>query len=181
MGELKRLKNFSKREMPNKPFHNFSHIQRVANVASSMGSRSELLRAAAYLHDVGHRQGANGHEKRSAKIARETLPQYGYSEQEANDIADAILDTELFKEPRTTMGTVLSDADTHNFGLKFQKFKSISLQVKKEEEPSSTKDEWWKNVVKLLRSHCYQGPGKERYCQQKRQNISNLEDLLDKE
>jgi uncharacterized protein len=179
MGELNKLKNFSKQEMPNKPFHDFSHVRRVANVASSMGSRDELLRASAYLHDIGHRKGSNGHEKRSAKTAREILPQYGYTEQEADDIADAILDTELFKKPRTTMGTVLSDADTHNFGLPFQKFKSISLQVKKEEEPSSTKEEWWKSVVKLLQNHRYHGPGKERYGQQKRQNISNLEDILD--
>lgn len=179
MGNINKVKRFSQREMPQKPFHNYSHVKRVADVASSLGSQTELVKVAAYMHDIGHRKGADGHEERSANLAEQKLPEFGYSQDEAKRVADAIRDTELFKTPATQMGTVLCDADTHNFGLRFEKFKSISLKVKQEESPGSTEEEWWESVVSLMESHKYHGPGKGRYSQQKSHNISKLKEILD--
>lgn len=179
MGNLRQVEQFSRREMPSRPFHNFGHVKRVADVASSMGSQTELLKAAAYMHDIGHRKGADGHEKRSAELARSKLPEFGYTQEEADDVADAIMDTKLFQDPATQMGTVLSDADTHNFGLNFEKFKSISLKVKQEEDPGCTEDEWWESVVGLLEAHSYHGPGKNRYGQQKSQNLTMLREQIE--
>jgi predicted metal-dependent HD superfamily phosphohydrolase len=146
----------------------------VVDSISEMGSNTELLKIAAYLHDIGRRSGAKGHEKRSADLAREKLPQWGYTEQEAEYVAKAIEDTELFVKPQSKMGEVLSDADTHNFGLPFEQFKRISLQVKQEEDPQASKEEWWESVINLMESHSYHGPGRRRYQSQKQRNLEKL-------
>lgn len=173
MGDIEKVRRYARQNMPNKPFHNFQHAERVADVASSNSNRPELLRAAGYLHDVKQSSHPQNHEERGAQIAREKLPEWGYTDEEAQTVADAIMGTVLFQTPSTSVGKIMSDADTHNFGLPFQKFKKISLRVKKEENPSATEEEWWtENVIPLLENHSYYVLN--QYANQKRANLNRL-------
>jgi uncharacterized protein len=170
MGKIHKVKEYSRQNMENRPFHNFKHAKRVADVASSNGNESELLRVAGYLHDV---EQGNGHERRSAQVAKEKMPEWGYTKRETRTVADAIMGTVLFEKPSTSVGMVMSDADTHNFGLPFDEFKRISLQVKKEEAPNTTEEKWWtEHVIPLLDNHQYFVLNK--FSNQKKLNLEKL-------
>jgi len=83
--------------------------------------------------------------------------------------------TVLFQTPSTRVGKIMSDADTHNFGLPFQDFKEISLRVKREESSSATEEEWWaENVIPLLENHSYYALN--QYAKQKRENLNQLQE-----
>lgn len=175
MGKIQKAKEYARRNMENRPFHNFKHAKRVADVASSNGNKSELLRIAGYLHDV---EQGDGHERKSAQVAKEKMPEWGYTKKEAETVADAIMGTVLFKKPSTSVGMVMSDADTHNFGLPFDEFKRISLQVKKEEAPNTTEEQWWtEHVIPLLDNHQYFVL--DRFSRQKQLNLEKLRQKFD--
>lgn len=156
MIDMKSLKQDALSRMPSdKPYHNENHVKRVVNEIQSKQSNKTLI-AAGYYHDIGHNKGPENHEKRSAELAKEILPEFGFSEDEAEKAKNAILDTKLFKTPSTKLGAILTDIDTHNFSYSWDKFKNISLKVKKEEKPSCNEKEWFKNnVLPLLQNHTY--------------------------
>jgi predicted metal-dependent HD superfamily phosphohydrolase len=155
MVDMSSLKQDALSRMPNKPYHNSNHVKRVVNELKSRNS-SKVLIAAGYYHDVGHSNGSDGHEKRSARIARKKMVEYGFSKEQAEKASDAILDTVLFQNPSTRLGSILTDVDTHNFSYNWDKFKRISLKVKKEENPSCSESVWFKdNVLPLLENHTY--------------------------
>lgn len=82
---------------------------------SHSGSCKELIYAAALLHDIGRaRQYEDGtpHERASADIAEEILPECGFSEHESRLILDAIIShrTKSFV-PRTGISDYIYRAD----------------------------------------------------------------------
>ncbi len=128
---------------------------------------TELLFAAVY-HDVGHKDGAKGHEQRSAEIAREALssrlgPDF------AQRVANLILCTRM--EPkdgggfgqvaaRTRSEQILQDADMFNLGSTDWKTQNgISQALFQEMNPGSpytTSYDHLKNCVKIFENHEFQ-------------------------
>lgn len=149
------LKQDALSRMPQKPYHNSNHINRVVSEIKKKKPNNILI-AAGYYHDVGHNQGSENHEKRSAKIAKTKMVEYGFSKEEAKKASDAILDTVLFQSPCTELGAVLTDIDTHNFSYNWNKFKKISLKVKQEENANCSEKVWFREkVLPLLKNHTY--------------------------
>lgn len=75
-------------------FLDVARIARIINLEEGFGTTTELIYAAALLHDIGrYLQYQNGtpHEIASARLAPEILRDCGFSEKEAEEILAAIL------------------------------------------------------------------------------------------
>lgn len=166
-------------EMPNKPYHNIEHVDSLIEEIEYLDipdTDKELLRIAAIFHDIGHRNGPENHEQRSATVARNFLESEDINEEIIDTITQMILDTKLFKEPESRLGAILSDVDTHSFAYNWDQFKKTSLNVKQEEDPTATRTEWWNSAYNLLNEHEYHSDiGKNRYNQGKEKTIEQLQ------
>jgi uncharacterized protein len=102
--------------------HAWDHTQRVYNlclhIGESEGADMEVLKIAAYLHDVGRpfqdeSKGAISHEEKGAEMARAHLGKYPISEGQNTNIIHCIR-SHRFRgdcQPETLEAKVLFDAD----------------------------------------------------------------------
>ena len=74
-------------------FLDVARIGRIIDAEEGLGTETELIYAAALLHDIGkHMQYAEGipHEQASARLAWVILPDCGFDQNETNVIIEAI-------------------------------------------------------------------------------------------
>ncbi len=100
--------------------HSYDHTRRVYRIAMKLarqcGANERVVGAAALLHDIGRaREQETGvsHAILSAEMGREVLRRAGYTEEEIQQVTDAIR-THRFSEglvPDSLEGKILSDAD----------------------------------------------------------------------
>lgn len=139
-----------------------------------------ILKVAAAYHDVGHTNGSNGHEERSAKIVEQELQSHNASEEFIRKTKNAILATKMdpsgLFHPNISkgeqIGKVLADADVHNFGLPWEQFYNRTKEVQKETGVSS-ETEWFKSTISLLESHEWHSNGA-KYYPNKQANIKQM-------
>jgi uncharacterized protein len=102
--------------------HDWDHTQRVYNLCMHMGevegADMEVLRIAAYLHDVGRpyqdeSKGAVCHGEKGAEMARALLEDYPLSDAQKANIIHAIKSHRFrgTSKPETLEGKILFDAD----------------------------------------------------------------------
>lgn len=176
------IRNWALNEMPENPYHNRDHVENILDEVDDLSvsdGDKEVLRLAAYFHDIGYREGAKNHEERSAKVAIERLSNAGYDDRKIDNVSDAIRDTELFKKPETRLGAILSDIDTHNFSYDWDEFKQTSLTVKEEQNPDGSTHDWWESTLQLLEAHSYHSEiGQKRYTDTKQATIEKLSEKI---
>lgn len=104
-------------------YHNRRHTEDVVNAAGRLAECEGLdasdrlvLLTAALLHDSGYLIGRENHEYYSCLMAKEILPECGYSSEQIRNICKAILATELPQKPETQLQALLCDADLDYFG-----------------------------------------------------------------
>jgi len=102
------------------PSHGYDHVRRVVSLCEFIGDREgadvEILRAAAWLHDVGRpeeERTGRDHARISARIAAKVLPSVGFPESKLDDVVHAI-EAHRYStgpEPETLEAKILQDAD----------------------------------------------------------------------
>ena len=100
--------------------HTYDHTRRVYRIAleigRALGANLRVLGAAALLHDIGRMKEKElgiSHAVLSGQMGREALKRAGYTDEEVEEIVEAIR-THRFSEglvPTTLEGKILSDAD----------------------------------------------------------------------
>jgi len=75
-----------------------------------------LLLTAALFHDSGFLFGAQEHERKSCDIARQYLPEYGYTEAQIGKICGMIMATKIPQSPQNHLEQILADADLDYLG-----------------------------------------------------------------
>lgn len=106
-------------------FHDLQHTKNVVEAVVEIGKGSNLtekelllLQLAAWFHDTGYTQGAEGHEKRSKEFAMEFLSQQGVLPEDLNVVARCIMATRLPLEPNDLLEEIICDADLSHLGQK---------------------------------------------------------------
>ncbi len=106
-------------------FHNFQHATEVVEATRQIAGGHELtakemeiLLLAAWFHDTGYAQGAEGHEERSAQNARAFLEARQYGVSDIQEVELCIRATKLDAEPETLLAKILCDADLSHLGSK---------------------------------------------------------------
>ena len=104
-------------------YHNVKHtvdvVTEVELIGWAEGLDDEgilLLKTAALFHDAGHTVSYDDHEDQGARLAREFLPHYGYSESQIDQICDIIMATKLPPDPKDIFQKIICDADLDYLG-----------------------------------------------------------------
>ena len=102
-------------------FHNVDHTREVVEAAQEIGRQSglndkdmETLLIAAWLHDVGYRDGRINHERTSMHIARTFLEEQGMGEKRIEKVLQCIAATEMPQRPQGLLAEVMCDADLYH-------------------------------------------------------------------
>lgn len=182
---LARLEN----ELPaSKTYHSLFHTrddvvpaaEQFAEIEGIEGDELLCLRTAAYFHDLGHIEQSKDHEEISARIAREVLPQFGYTPQQIDLIDHLIMETKLPQSPPTLLPKIIVDADMNSLGR--DDFLETSLKLKAELEldgVSVTTLDWLTRQRVFLQQHqFFTDAARQLRDEGKRRNIKMLERLI---
>ncbi|WP_296622830.1 HD domain-containing protein [Marivirga sp.] len=140
--DFKRAKQYALNRLynelsPDLYYHHVSHTldvcKAITEIAKEEGVSEEeliLLRTAGYFHDLGFVKQYLNNEPIAAKIAKEKLPELGYSERQIEIIEQLILATKVPQEPNNHLEKIICDADLDYLGR--DDFYEISQSLLKE-------------------------------------------------
>lgn len=150
------------RELPKHLYyHNLKHtidvIIGVEIIGTGEGIDSYellILKTAALFHDSGQIYGSLGHEEKSCEIAREILPDYGYSEEQIQEIEGIIMATQLPPTPTTKLQRIICDADLDYLGRRdFIPVSDMLYRELKVQNILTSFNAWNKLQIKFLSGH----------------------------
>jgi uncharacterized protein len=155
-------------------------VDRFASKEGLVGEGLQLLRTAAFFHDVGFVIQYDGHESASARIASEILPTFQFMPAQVDIVCRAIMATRLPQSPASLLEEILVDADLDVLGKKNFFSRSKDLQRELCAQGRGVDDlQWYATQVKFLNGHTYwTAAARDLRNAQKQRNIDNLERLL---
>ena len=170
-------------------YHNIDHTRRVVKQAEIIGSHENLndeemdiVKIAAWFHDVGYLKKYKDHEEVSIQIATEFLSGKGVGREYVDQITECIRATVVPQSPTDKISEVLCDADMMHVGMK--KYPDIIKKLRTEWKNMGVKSlsnkKFKKSSIKALLDHKFHTA----YCQvelskMKDQNIRNLASELE--
>jgi uncharacterized protein len=154
--------------------------ERLAQLEHVNGENLLLLRTAAFFHDIGFVEQPQNHEKISARIAGEVLPQFGYQSEQIRTIQSLILATQLPHVPESLLEAILADADLDSLGREDFMARSQALRDEQQAFGITVNDkDWYQAQIKFLTEHKYfTQSAKTLRDGQKSQNIQQLRHIL---
>jgi uncharacterized protein len=108
---------------PHLTYHSFEHVMDVYGCAENIaktegvdGEELELLLTAVPFHDSGFLVNGEDHENISCDMARQVLPEFGYSQDQVERICSMIMATQIPQSPKNQLEEILCDADLDYLG-----------------------------------------------------------------
>lgn len=178
MKDYKELEDFVvaklKRELPqNLHYHGLHHTLDVLESAERIGREEhigpadmQLLKTAVLYHDSGFTKVYKNHEEVGCDLARQELPEFGYSPEQIEKVCGMIMATKIPQRPTNQLEYIIADADLEYLGTdKFWKigrtlFEEIRIYLDVDSER-----QW--NIIQMnfLKSHSYHTD----YCRKNRE------------
>ncbi|MCC6691681.1 MAG: tetratricopeptide repeat protein [Bacteroidia bacterium] len=144
-------------------YHNIHHtlnvcsaVERIGKQEGIEGEQIDLLKTAALFHDAGFIRRYDNNEEIGVEIAREVLPQYGYSKKQIEVVARLIMATKIPQQPNDLLEQVMCDADLDYLGR--NDFHDISDSLCKEmitQGKINNKRQWDEIQIRFLGHHKY--------------------------
>ncbi len=169
-------------------YHNFKHLQDVAEAATEIGQATQLTNdqletviIAAWFHDTGYSKGWENHEFTSQALATEFLRSLGVDEKKITDIGGCIIATKLPQRPTNIMEKVLCDADLNHISSEefFTKSEMLRKEISARNATDIKKLKWFKESLKFIKNSDYFTPyAKDKYQPAKKQNVEKLKSLV---
>ncbi|MFA5781062.1 MAG: HD domain-containing protein [Bacteroidales bacterium] len=152
------------KELPEKLYyHSIKHTLDVTIAAVQYGIMENLteeelilVKIAALYHDSGFLIRYLNNEETSAQIVQDTLPAFGFTQNQIGQITKMILSTEIHQKPKTLLEKILCDADLDYLGRDDFFMNGICLQCEwnEHDNPISLK-EWYIHELYFLQQHEY--------------------------
>ena len=116
-----------------------------------------LIETAALYHDAGMIIQYHDHESASVVLAQQTLPEFGYSISEIDEIAGLIMVTRLPQRPYNHLEQIICDADLDYLGQDNLFINSFKLRLEWQVNgiKNTTLPEWFDIQIKFLSEHQY--------------------------
>ena len=179
------IKEFFEKEIPAEyVYHDFSHTHDVVEAALEIAKvyelsdrELELLQLAAWFHDTGYTKGKDGHEVRSAEIARTYLKDQDYTEAELDQIAACIMATKVPTSPQTLMEEILCDADLSHLGNKtyWDRCSRVRQELLVSQQIVMNEKEWVDFELNFVTKHQYHTPvARQMFDKRKQKHIKQL-------
>lgn len=131
-------------------------VERIAKLEGVDGEDLFLLKTAALFHDAGFIHEYNKNEHLGVTMAKEILPNYGYTEKQLKTIEGLILATEIPQTPHNLLEMIMCDADLDYLGR--EDFYEISDSLKNELikfGKISGNRQWDQMQISFLEKHHY--------------------------
>ena len=177
------IEKLEQESSPDYTYYNAHHTRSVIQATQQLCEHekldehhSRILTTAALFHDAGFLKSYHDHEEKSCEVAKEYLPQFGYSEKEIHQVCRLIMATKLPQRPTNVFESIICDADLHYLGTDnyfliaenlFQEYKKLDI-VK-------NRGEWKKKQIQFFNSHRYfTRSAKEKYEKKKGENLRLL-------
>lgn len=148
-------------------YHNLGHTRdevmpaavRLARLSGLAEEAVCLVEVGAAYHDLGFVEAAEGHELIGARLAVQTLPAFGFSGRQIDQIMGLILATRLPQSPRTLPEEILADADLDVLGRAdfFARSEALRQETAARGRPT-TSHEWAAEQLRFLQQHHYFTP-----------------------
>jgi len=144
-------------------YHNYEHTLYVAEQVQEIGKKEEcneeelrLLVTAALWHDTGYIKTYRNHEEESCNLARQYLPDFGYSPDEIDNVCSMIMVTKMPQTPKNILDNILADADLEYMGTQsFQKKSDDLFRELHTLDQGLTKEKWNKLQIEFMQNHHY--------------------------
>lgn len=153
-----------KKELPsNLYYHDFNHtydvLKATDRIAKSENITTEefiIVKTAALYHDVGFVVRYLNNEPVGAHIAQQTLPAFGYNQQQIDQISDLIMATGIPRNPKNKLENIICDADLDYLGR--DDYFDLSGQLQKELMEYGlimSLKEWYEFQISFLVKHLF--------------------------
>jgi uncharacterized membrane-anchored protein YitT (DUF2179 family)/predicted metal-dependent HD superfamily phosphohydrolase len=171
---------------PSITYHNAEHTKNVMAAAEKLaslenisGSALILLKTAALMHDYGFLQNHIEHEKIGCELARQLLPDYGYSDSQINAICEMIMATKLPQTPKNHLSELLCDADLYYLGTPdYDKYAEGLFEEFKAHGMVTSEAEWHARQNSFLKTHQYfTASAKHKLENAKQKNLDILQNI----
>ncbi len=143
-------------------FHNLEHTENVVKGCARLGEANnvtqeelEILLLAAWFHDTGYSEGAEGHEERSIQRATKYLSERNYPKEKIETIGNCIRATRLPQTPKNLLEEIIADADLSHLGKKsyWKSCDMIRLEFAVVKDMVMTDEEWVDFEIDFLSNH----------------------------
>ena len=145
-------------------YHGLHHTLDVVAIATDLAAAEGvtdtesllLLRTAALYHDAGFLHAYSGHEAAGCELVRATLPGFGYTAAQVEQVCAMIMATRYPQEPRSHLDQILCDADLDYLGR--PDFDSISTSLYHElttRQLIASEQAWLQLQASFLSHHCF--------------------------
>lgn len=168
-----------KKELPKDLFyHGLHHTKDVCDVAASIALKenideenTELIKVAALFHDSGFIKKYDENELVGCKLAKQFLPELGYSPEEIVTICGMIMATHTPQSPKNKLEEILADADLDYFGRADFSIIAKNLFNELNAHGKALDEKKWNQLqIAFLKKHTYftetsrrlRGPGKQK-------------------
>jgi uncharacterized protein len=154
---------------------------RLAALEAVPDEACALLRVAAAFHDIGFVEHSFGHEAIGVRIAAETLPRFGFSPAQIDEVAGMIHATRLPQTPNTLLEQILADADLDVLGRDDFWSRNALLRAELEAHGQTMSDvDWFSSQIRFFCAHTYFTEGARRLrAPTKQRNLEALMERLD--
>jgi class 3 adenylate cyclase len=144
-------------------YHNVKHtvdvVTEVELIGWAEGLDDEgilLLKTAALFHDAGHTIDYDEHEYHGTMLVRAYLPEYGYSQDQIEEICRIIMATKLPPDPGDIYEQIICDADLDYLGRSDMIPVSNTLYKElKEQDKIGSFNDWNKLQLLFITGHSY--------------------------
>jgi uncharacterized protein len=140
-----------------------------------------LIETATMYHDAGMLFSYRNHEEASCKIAGETLPGFGYSSEDVQQVCNLIIVTKLPQITNSIYEQIICDADLDPLGREDYFINAFRLKLEWEVNGimKCSLKEWIALQIEFLEGHSYFTKSEiQLRLKQKTKNLSELKDLL---
>lgn len=144
-------------------YHGLHHTLDVLNIAGNLCTslkvgayETTLVKTAALYHDAGFTTSRVEHEQVGCQIAKDALPNFGYTSSEINLICGMIMATRIPQSPQNFLEEIICDADLDYLGR--DDFYSIGASLFQELQNYNILDsqkEWDRIQVGFIGKHAY--------------------------
>lgn len=145
-------------------YHGVHHTVDVSNaalqIAIAEGIHDKetllLLQTAALYHDLGFISTYKGHEEEGCRLARVSLPNFDYTDEQIEKICGLIMATRVPQAPANHLEEILADADLDYLGRDdFWPISDSLYQELNKRELVTDTDTWNKLQIEFLQNHQY--------------------------
>jgi class 3 adenylate cyclase/predicted metal-dependent HD superfamily phosphohydrolase len=157
-------------------------VERLAIWEGVKGEDLYLLKTAALFHDAGFIHNYESNEPIGAKLAKEMLPNFGYTKSQIEQVIELIESTKIPQNPQNHLEQIMCDSDLDYLGR--DDFYPIAETLRQEliefKKIGKSEKDWVELNIKFLSHHQYfTKSAKERRGPEKRKRINELKQKLD--